>query len=218
MIREAFKGTSPAPGGIPGTTTNIPGYVAANTGQSNYEKKEITRNYEINETKEKVVSAPGSIRRVTVAVLVDTNVTKAQQDSISKVVSSAVGLNPVRGDVISVESIPFNTEAVDKQKREEQAYEQQQKQELYLKIGAVVLGILVVLYLVRLFAARSRAAEEEAIELASFNAVDEVDQKTQKELTQQEKEREAQRETIEKLAKARPEDAAQLVKMWLADE
>lgn len=216
-VAEAFKGTTAAPGGTPGTTSNIPGYVAANNGQSNYEKKEVTRNYEINEIKEKVVSAPGSIKRLSVAVLVDANLPKAQQDSIAKVVSSAVGLNAARGDAISVESIPFSTEVLDKQRKEEQAYEQQQKMDLYIKIAAIVAGLLIMLYLIRMFT-RRKAEEEAPVELEAIEPIVDRSETSKKELTQQEKEREAQRELIEKLAKARPEDAAQLVRMWLAEE
>lgn len=216
-ISESFKGTSAAPGGVPGTTSNIPGYVTANAGQSNYDKKEVTRNYEINETKEKVISSPGSIRRLTVAVLVDNNVTKAQQDSITKVVASAVGLNPARGDVISVESIPFSTEVADKQKKEEQLYEQQARQDMWMKIAAVVAATAVVLYMIRHFARRRQL--EEDLELAAAMApLDELEEPKQKELSQQELERAQQREVIEKLAKTRPDDAAQLIKMWLVDE
>lgn len=218
-VNESFKGSSGAPGGTPGTTSNIPGYVTANNGQSNYDKKEVTRNYEINETKEKVISSPGSIRRLTVAVLVDNNVTRAQQDSLTKVVASAVGLNPARGDAISVESIPFSTEIADKQKREEELYEQQARQNLWMKIAAVVGAVVLVLYLIRLFARRKQEAQEEEEQLAAaLSTVEELEEPTQKELSQQDKERAQQREVIEKLAKSRPDDAAQLIKMWLADE
>lgn len=219
-VAESFRGTQPAPGGVPGTTTNIPGYVAPTTGgQSNYEKKEATRNYEINETKEKIISAPGSIKRLTVAVLVDANVSKAQQDSIAKVVASAAGLNQARGDIVSVESIPFNTDLADKQKKEEEAYAQQQQQDFYVKIGAAVLGLLAVLLAVFIWVRRRRAEEEEEAELAAAMELPvEITPAAEKELTEQEQERESQREVIEKLAKTRPEDAAQLVKMWLGEE
>ena len=53
---------------------------------------------------------------------------------------------------------------------------------------------------------------------AALSTIDELEEPTEKELSQQEKERAQQREVIEKLAKSRPDDAAQLIKMWLADE
>lgn len=219
-INESYKGGGTGQGGPPGTTSNIPGYVAnnSNNSQSNYEKKEATRNYEINETKEKVVAAPGSIKRLTVAVLVDADINRTQQDSITKTVSSAIGINPVRGDTISVESIAFNTELADKQKKEEQDYQKQQTQALWLKIGLGVLALAAVLYIIRMVA-RRREREAELQEIAATLPAEQgMDIQKEQELTPQEKERLEQREEVEKMAKAKPEDVAQLIKSWLADE
>lgn len=224
-VAENYKGSAAAPGGPPGVTSNIPGYVMgsnANT-QSNYDKKEVTRNYEINETKEKLVAAPGSIQRLTVSVLVDANVNKAQQDSIAKVVASAVGLNPVRGDVIAVESIPFNTDLSDKQKKEEQALEQQAKQELYIKIGLLALVLAAILVIVRMVMLRRRQREEELQIVAALSQEAEETKETaavpaKKEMSKEEQEKIQQREALEKIAKSRPEEVAQLIKAWLGDE
>jgi len=222
-LNENFKGSSPTPGGVPGTTSNIPGYVTnSNSGQSNYEKKEVTRNYEINETKEKVIATPGSVKRLTVAVLVDASINKAQQDSIAKTVSSAIGINIARGDTVSVESMPFNTELLDKQRKEEQDYDSQQKQGLWLKIGLGVLALLAIIYIIRMVSRRRQTEVDfegmdmpkvitEAEALRGMNTVN-------KELTPQEKARNAQRQDIEKLAKSKPEDLAQLIKVWLSEE
>ena len=222
-LNENFKGTAPAPGGVPGTTSNIPGYVTnSNSGQSNYEKKEVTRNYEINETKEKVVATPGSVKRLTVAVLVDASINKVQQDSIAKTVASAIGINAARGDTVSVESISFNTELFDKQRKEEQDYESNQQQALWLKIGLAILAVLAIIYVIRLFSRRQ--LEEENIGILDKNkAATEAEallaMKTgEKELTPQEKIRNEQRQDIEKLAKSKPEDLAQLIKVWLSEE
>jgi len=84
-------------------------------------KKESTKNYEINEERQHVIASPGSIRRLTVAVLVNDDVTQPQQDSIMRTVSSAAGLNPSRGDTISVEPLPFSTENADRRAAEAQA-------------------------------------------------------------------------------------------------
>jgi len=218
-LSESFKGASAAPGGPPGTTSNIPGYVTGNTGQSQYEKKEVTRNYEINEVKEKIVSAPGAIRRLTVSVLVDAAVAKAQQDSITKAVSSAVGFNAARGDVISVESISFSTELADKQRKEEEAMARQQSREYWLKVGAAAVAIVVFLYIVRSFLRRRPLEEPEVVDIALPAEPPHIlETAIAKDLTPQEKERMAQRESITKLAKSKPDEVAQLVKAWLNED
>ncbi|VBB08100.1 flagellar m-ring protein flif [Lucifera butyrica] len=217
---ETYKGSSAAPGGVPGTTSNIPGYVTQNNNnQSNYEKKEVTRNYEINETKEKVVATPGSIKRLTVAVLVDSGLTQAQQNSILRTVSSAIGLNPARGDTISVESISFNNQQADKQRQEELAYEQRQRQAMWLKYGLLALGVIAVMYGLWLFnRRRMRQADDELAAAAEIVEIPAVEHAKEKELSEQEKQRLLQRESIEKLAKSQPDDVAQLIKAWIADE
>lgn len=220
-LSENYKGASQAPGGPAGTTANIPGYVTNNNNnaQSNYEKKEVTRNYEINETKEKVISTPGSIKRLTVAVLVDGEISRAQQDSISRTVASAIGMNQARGDVISVESMAFSTEMADKQRREEEALQKQQAQSLWLKVGIVVVIVLVLLYFLRMYMARRRQREEDLeLQQALSQTRAEVNMPKKKELSPQEKEQAEQREAVEKLAKSKPEDVAQLIRAWLADE
>ncbi|MBP1764409.1 MAG: flagellar M-ring protein FliF [Firmicutes bacterium] len=221
---ESYKGSAPSAGGIPGSASNIPGYATGGNAaaNSNYEKKESTRNYEINETKEKIVQAPGSIKRLTVAVLVDTGVDRTQQDSLSKTVASAIGLNPARGDNLSVESISFNTEVVDKQKKDEQAYERQQQQSLWLKIAVGVLGIILVAYLIRRYLRRNEEQDLEIVTMSRTEAgtanTENAGIASQKEMTPQEKERLKQHEAISKLAKTKPEEMAQIIKAWLSEE
>jgi flagellar M-ring protein FliF len=215
-INETFKGSSPnAPGGVPGTTSNVPGYVTANASQSDYEKKEVTRNYEINETKEKVIATPGSIKRLTVAVLVDASINKAQQDSILRTVTSAIGVNAARGDTVSVESITFSTEAADKQRQEELDYENQQKQALWLKIAIAVLAVLGILYVLRMRNLRREQSEEIGDETAA--TLDSLPI-GEPEMTAQEIQLAEQRKELEKIARTKPEDVAQLIKVWLSEE
>lgn len=217
---ETYSGASGQPGGIPGTASNVPGYVATNNNnsQSNYAKKEAVRNYEINETKEKTVAAPGSIKRLTVAVLVDGTVTNVQQDSIMRIVASATGLNPQRGDVISVENVPFNTELSDK-KRQEEADLAAQQRNMWILGAAIVLAVGAGIFFWLRARARRRQAEQEleALEMES-TATLAGDEPEERELTKEELTRQKEREAIEKFAKSQPEDVAQLLKTWLVDE
>jgi len=215
---ETFKGRgSQMPGGVPGTTSNIPGYPTTDRSESNYEKKEAVRNYEINERNEHLTAAPGTIRRLTVAVLIDSNLTQVQQDGINKVVASAVGLNPSRGDVITVESMPFNTILSDEQKQEAEALKKAEQQKIWLMAAAAIAALGAGVYLYR----RRKQSEEAAIE-DTEEAVAEtqpaVDIKLEPEETEEMAEKRRQREDIERLAKQRPDEFAQLIKTWLSEE
>ena len=219
---ETYKGVGSSPGGTPGVASNIPGYVtnSNNNSQSDYDKKEVTRNYEINETKEKVVAAPGSIKRLTVSVLVDASVGRQQQDSIAKVISSAVGLNPARGDAIAVEVIPFSSEAAERQRKEELSFEQQQAtRDLYLKIGAgAAVALLIIILLLRMFKRRQLEEVQIVTNVEETEAADEMPMPVEKQLTPEDKEKIQQKETIDKLAKSKPEEVAQLIRAWIGDE
>ena len=216
---ESFKGTSPQPGGPPGTTSNIPGYVTGNApNQSASEKKETIRNYEINETKEKIVVAPGSVKRVSVAVLVDASVSKAQQESITKVVASAAGINMARGDSISVEAIPFSTEIADKIRREEQEQAQEQQRAQWTKIGVGVGAVLLIAGIGFWVLKRRQEEEIEVLSMETATPIEEIAVESIREISPQEKERNEDLEAVETLAKAKPEEVALLLKTWLAEE
>ncbi len=96
-----------------------------NSSSQNQETVE-TQNYEVSETTREVHRAPGTIRRISVAVLVnDAAKTDPQTGEVSyeprsadelaalqELVTSAVGLNPDRGDTITIKSMPFEAPPV----------------------------------------------------------------------------------------------------------
>ncbi|MGL6015614.1 MAG: flagellar basal-body MS-ring/collar protein FliF [Selenomonadaceae bacterium] len=229
-VSEEYNGTSAKPGGPAGTTSNIPGYVADNTSNAQYAKKESTKNYEINEEKQKIVASPGSVKRLTIAVLVNEDVTRTQQDSISRIVASAVGLDNQRGDTISVEPLPFNTELMDKKAKAEEEARAKEQMIYYLQIAAVVLVIVLIaagIYLYR----RKKRLEREAAERAIYEAEQkqlrleaeraaaiEAGEVKPDELSEEEQARMTERQKIEELIRTKPEEMAQLVRTWLADE
>ena len=144
-MNETYSGTSTTPGGPAGVESNVPGYVAQNgNSNANYEKKESTKNYEINEEKKKVIASPGSIRRLNVAVLVNDDINATQQDSIMRSVSSAAGINADRGDTVSVEPLPFSTEARDRLAAEQQAEKDRQDRIFYAEVGIPLLIIALI--------------------------------------------------------------------------
>jgi flagellar M-ring protein FliF len=131
--RESFQGTGGArqpPVGVTGTTTNtVPTYQGTQTnGNSTYTKSKSTTNYEITKSTTKHIDAPGKVTRLSVAVLVNVppqtsvgpaiagaaattaatyTVSNADVAKIRDVVAAAAGIDPTRGDVVSVEAIPF---------------------------------------------------------------------------------------------------------------
>ena len=238
-ISESFNGSSNTPGGPAGTQGNIPEYVSEDkNSNSEYERKESTKNYEINEENQKVISSPGSIRRLTVAVLVNDTVTALQQESLLRVVSSAAGINEERGDTISVEPLPFNTEKRDKQAAEDAAEQERKDRILYMEIGALILLLALIVggvLMNRRKKQQEREAQEEArrreeerlraeeeerrrIEEEERAAAIEADRIPEDSLTDEERQQRDEKKAILKLIEEKPADMAMLIKQWLSED
>ncbi len=245
-ISETYTGNSQVPGGPAGTQSNIPGYVATQgNARADYEKKETTKNYEINEEKSKIVASPGSIRHLNVGVLVNDELTAAQQESIRRSVASAAGIDPRRGDTISVEPVPFSNEVAERKAAEEQKVKDAEMRQTYI-IAGVILLILLIAAAIFFYRRRQaqlaaeaaaaaeaqRRAEEEAARRAeeARQAAEYAEMRRQaiangkeppdvpKELTQEEKRAIEEREAVEALINTQPAEAAMLIKSWLSEE
>ncbi|MES2146088.1 MAG: flagellar basal-body MS-ring/collar protein FliF [Pseudomonadota bacterium] len=125
---EERSGSNQAAGGAVTVASNLPeGDTGGSAGAKtqNTETKERV-NYEVSETQREVVRAPGSVRRLSVAVLVDGQIVtgadgvpvwqpRAEDELVvlRDLVASAVGLDEARGDVLTLRSLEFQAIAVD---------------------------------------------------------------------------------------------------------
>ena len=104
---ETLKGNG-AGGGTAGTAANITGSAAAQAGSnSNYAHKTTTTTYGVGKVVTNTKVAPGAVNNMQVALLVDSSVTSPTQAQLQAMVSSAIGLNPTRGDKITATAFKF---------------------------------------------------------------------------------------------------------------
>ncbi len=108
-------------GGIPGVQSNLQGAgTVAAEGAVPYNKSSRITNYEISKTISRIVNPVGTIRNLSVSILVadresvteegavtSVPLTPEELASIENMVASALGLMPERGDRINVVSMPF---------------------------------------------------------------------------------------------------------------
>jgi len=230
---ESYSGTGTVPtGGVPGVESNIPGYQAsanATASNSSYTKNEETINYEMNKKVSKVVEAPGGVKRLSVAVMVD-SLQPQQVESIRTAVMAAAGLDPSRGDQVAVENISFDTS---ERHAEELADLQQQRTDLWLVVWKGVVILLIVIFLLlflrsilkprvvrvqeRLIREITRVGEQEAAgtEEAAI-PLDQVGRPSEMALEEQ---RKAQlRSQVVKMAREKPQAIAMLIRRWLSEE
>ncbi len=124
-VEERSGNSKDAAGRSVTVASNLPegdGAGGGNSSSTNSETRERT-NYEVSEITREVVRAPGAIKRMSVAVLLDavpqTDPTTGEQTwiargeeelaSLKELVASASGFNAERGDSITVKSMQFET-------------------------------------------------------------------------------------------------------------
>ncbi|MDQ2065283.1 flagellar basal-body MS-ring/collar protein FliF [Xinfangfangia sp. CPCC 101601] len=114
--------TAQQPGGAVTVASNLPEGDAGGGSPGQSQSSETTErvNYEVSETQREVMRGPGGVRRMTVAVLVDGQMTPQPDGSqiwaprppeelevLRELVASAVGLEEARGDVLTLKSLEF---------------------------------------------------------------------------------------------------------------
>jgi flagellar M-ring protein FliF len=130
---EETSGQSAIASGVPGTSSNVPKgkNVASKSAAKDLGQSSRTDNntYGVNRTTRHEIQPAGSIRRLTAAVVLDDAVERQQQNGkwvevrhhrqpeelkmISELTQAAIGFNSVRGDVISVQNLPFDRPPAD---------------------------------------------------------------------------------------------------------
>ena len=124
----------------------VPNTTAVNQRNLNYSKQKTAMNYSVSKEVKQVVYAPGTIKRLSIAVAVNKILTPSEKDEIKELVLSASGVDYERGDVISISGLQFEGVSIDKKANEEMAKQYQKEQTIYLITSSVV-PLIVVLVL-----------------------------------------------------------------------
>ena len=208
-----------ANGGKAGTAGNIPGYAATTSGNSNYKDTTANTTYGVNKTVTNTTVAPGAINNQSVSVLVDSSVPASEIPAIRNAVAAAVGLNPTRGDTLSVAQLAFVKPATAPTANGMSKYTSYAK---YLAVGLAT--ILFLFFVSRKL--RRREREEFAGEptwLSELNAprrlaAIERGESGGTEVMQLRPPVNVARKQVEELVDRDPERVAQQVRAWMAED
>ena len=165
---ENYENPNPNNPGVT-TGTNNPPAPTTQAGQNknlNYQKQKTATNYSVSKEVKQIIYAPGTVKRMTIAVAVNKILTTQEKEELEKLIISASGADLNRGDIINVTSLQFA--AVDANRAQEaavtKAIAQEKQQELVVN-KIVPMLIILILGLAALFVFRSlfgkTAAEEE---------------------------------------------------------
>jgi flagellar M-ring protein FliF len=115
--QEQLKGGGGgAGGGAAGTAGNIPTYAQAGAGgaNSNYQHKVQDDTFGVGKTVTHTLVAPGAMNQQHIAVVLDKSVPPADVNALKQAIQGAAGINPKRGDTLSVTQVQFAKPAVQK--------------------------------------------------------------------------------------------------------
>ena len=182
---DTMNGTRPGPYGVAGNTANAPGQPPNQNGgevKTETNKNNEVTNYEVPQTVRRTTRQTGAVKRLSVAVVVDSKVNKTTgKDGVvttkveswppeklkefEDIASGAVGLDRKRGDTLDIKNIEFTREDFEEAQRflaERETKNYVQNMIMYGVIGLAIL--LFFMWVVRPF-----------IKWVTENTIDSVD-------------------------------------------
>lgn len=223
--QEKFDGGGTGGQGVAGITSNIPGVnFNSNTNNTNnkYSKNTQTINNEIGEQIENRITPPGDIKRLSVAILLDSSVAELPEVSkLNQAAMAAAGIDLSRGDQLFVQSLPFDKTVEQEAAKEASAEKQSELYQLLAKILALVLLVGLVVYIAKRMLDSQQPlpfATEFSLPAPSFDEL--IPTVAQMPVVPKIDKEEARRQQIyshvENMAKEKPEEVARLLEKWLS--
>jgi flagellar M-ring protein FliF len=212
--------------GPDGATVQAP----AAGGEGTFSSDDAERSFAVNRTVEQTVEAPGDVERLNVAVLVDAaSVTEEQRAVIAEMVATAAGIDMERGDQVVVSRLDFDSsagEAAAAAATEAAAAASAEARNSLIRTIVIAVVALIAILLAYRSARRARREVSTPIDIGAIRAapvagatavlptttspapaLDRVTVASQSAL-----------EELSAMADRRPEEVAQILQTWLADE
>lgn len=210
-IDETYNGAGTPPGGTLGVEGET--VVADTTGDYTYDRSEVIREYGVDTVISTEITAPGKVELLSVAVVLDDgSLTGAPVPDVAEVeslIAAAVGLDPTRGDSISVSAVAYPVPEVVADVVEAEAAPMDVMAMIPQVIGGLVLLIVVgsLLMMARGSSKKTKAAALEVVApalgdgAAAGEAIDGTSIHPE----------------VMNLVQRQPEEIAVLLRSWLAD-
>lgn len=194
------------------------------TGNSS-SREEVNTNYESGKTETKTISAPGEVKRLTASVFIDGNIDGNVQAAIEKSVANAIGLNTERGDSVSVVGMTFDPITKEEAQKEFNSInellekENRNKMIIYSVLGLLGLIIIVViLILVRRKSKNNQEEKENLLDVVIDDRLSNENTEVMPSINFESINPKAHIENeIKKYATDKPDQVADIVKSWLAE-
>lgn len=217
-VQENYAGTpSGVPAtGSPGSDSNLKDKVTTSTDSSSnskYDRKDITTNYELPKEVRHTVKAPGNLKRLSLAVIVDGSPDDANVNGLKQAISAAVGLDPQRGDTVEVMSMPFDRSFVQEGK---EALQESEKWANYMEVGKVVAVVIPMVVFLLLLVLRTRRTRKKGSLSEAYEGMSLAEMEEEM-VPEEVRKRKLVHEKVSELAKGRPEIVARLMRSWVEE-
>jgi flagellar M-ring protein FliF len=230
---EDYKGTSGAVGGVLGPDS-VPGASTTTTdGNGAYHKETSTLNNPINKVTEQLTTAPGTVRRQSVSVVISADAGGSiDMTQLQTAVVAAAGIDTTRGDVVSVSRMAFDQSAAKAAQEALAAGDKAvaaEKSASLIRTAGIGVGILLAFILMIVTGLRrGKKARRESIDLGALELVEarrteqlgaSADQTLALPAAPQPKlidDVAAKREDVMALAAEQPAEVAEMLRGWLA--
>jgi flagellar M-ring protein FliF len=223
---EEYSGTSPGVAGVLGAEGDLGGGENANGGTTDYTRNERTADYALDKTITSTERAPGAVRSLSVAVLLNQDsAAAAQEQQVRGMVQAATGIDLERGDTVEVTILPFDTTYAEQVAAGLEAAQAAQGRSaligLIRTVGAVVLGLVVLVLGVLLLRRGRREAVVQGIDVTEFarlaqplslEAPDEDEEEPRKKISVA---KDPTVDDLSSLIENQPDEVASLLRSWM---
>lgn len=204
-----------APAGTPSNLQLVPSTPVTLLGGT-YTKTERKMEYKVSRQIERIEQLPGSIRRVSVAVLVKGDLSPSEQIALRQAVMAAVGLDTSRGDTVAV--VPVRFERMTSPQLERRRTPEAPKFSWYW-LAAVPVLLLTATSLLVAWCRRRRRVPAAPPLPTEFPETPAKMPEESKEVGPQPTEKAAQPlEQLVEIARSSPDRIANLIRNWLAED
>lgn len=228
--KEGYVNGSGAAGGELGVTWPDLEGLAATDKSGSYLKESRTVDNAIGKIVERTQSAPGAVKRLTVAVVLDQKAAAAVDPAqVQALVSNAVGIDAARGDTVQVNTMAFDTTTAAETAKEIAAAQKAEQTAQYLDLGKKVgIGLLVLITLLLMTRRGKKGATVEAVatdlpetpllggppQQPAIGAAPETDEEDEVEI---EIDRGKMRDDVAALVDSQPDEMAAVIQGWLSE-
>lgn len=239
VLTETDSSGGVNPQGIPGVKGELATFAEGGeqgAGGKNYQRNNVTRNYEISRQTKHVQETGGAVKRLSVAVMVDGTYEKSvdkegntslkyeprspqEMRDFENLVKNAIGFDPERGDTVEVASLPFALSSMQEPPPDAMQKWREMTEWLAMPFMYLLIAVLVILFVIKPFFKLLAAKQIETHRVADMaehggmmgaGGEEEDLSLSPRGLTDQER--------IYRLAQSDPDRAADLVRRWLREE